>query len=193
MTALSAVRSVRVGSMNPPKLEGVRQALAAYCEAEALGVDVESGVPEQPIGHAQIHEGARNRAEAARASGACDLAVGYEDGLVELPGLGWFNVGCAVVASSEKTSVGLSSGFAYPPACVERAKRGEPIGDVFDELWRAHRDPVQRDPSALSVGNVGKLTDGVLPRAEYTRHAVLCALASWLHPDLYAAAPGASP
>lgn len=193
MTALSAVRSVRVGSMNPPKLAGVRQAFAAYCEgAETLGVDVPSGVPEQPLGWKQIHDGARNRAEAARASGSCDLAVGYEDGLVELDGLGWFNVGCAVVASAQRSSVGLSSGFAYPPACVERAERGEPIGDVFDEVWRAHRPTTERDPSALSVGNVGKLTDGVLPRAEYTRHAVLCALASWLHPDLYAA-PGVSP
>jgi non-canonical (house-cleaning) NTP pyrophosphatase len=35
------------------------------------------------------------------------------------------------------------------------------------------------------LGNVGKLTLGVLPRSEYTRHAVLCALVALLHGDLY--------
>jgi len=37
------------------------------------------------------------------------------------------------------------------------------------------------------MGNVGKLTAGVLPRSEYARHAVLCALVAFLNPDLYPA------
>ncbi len=194
MSALVGLRRVRVGSTNPPKLEGVRQALAAYLEElETIPVDVESGVPDQPIGYPQIQEGARNRARAAQESGPCDLAVGYEDGLVEIPGAGWWNVGCAAVVDGERSGLGFSSGFAYPPACVAPAvEQREPIGGVFDRFWRAHRTEPDRDPSALSVGNVGKLTAGALPRAEYTRHAVLCALVSWLHPDLYAAR-GASP
>ena len=40
-------------------------------------------------------------------------------------------------------------------------------------------------PSARTSGNIGKLTLGVLPRSDYARHAVLCALVSFLHPDLY--------
>ena len=43
---------------------------------------------------------------------------------------------------------------------------------------------------ALSIGNVGKLTGGALTRAEYTRHAVLCALTPFVHPGLYAAEGG---
>jgi non-canonical (house-cleaning) NTP pyrophosphatase len=39
------------------------------------------------------------------------------------------------------------------------------------------------------MGNVGRLTLGVLPRAEYARHAVLCALVAFLHPDLYGPDP----
>ncbi|MGI9430575.1 MAG: inosine/xanthosine triphosphatase, partial [Myxococcota bacterium] len=156
MTVLSGVRCIRVGSMNPPKLEGVRLAFASYCQAEAIPVEVESGVSEQPLGYAEIQRGARNRAGAARESGRCDLAVGYEDGLVQIEGAGWMNVGCAVVASAEHESVGLSSGFAYPPSCVPPALKGQPIGGVFDEFWQRHRapiqrDPTQRDPSALSV------------------------------------------
>ena len=193
MSALAKLRCVRVGSMNPPKLEGVRMALSAYAkEVETIPVDVESGVPDQPIGYPQIQDGARNRARAARDSGECDLAVGYEDGLVEIPGAGWWNVGCAAVVDAERSGLGFSSGFAYPPPCVVPAvEERQPIGGVFDRFWRSRRSDPERDPSALSVGNIGKLTGGALPRAEYTRHAVLCALVSWLHPDLYA--PGASP
>ena len=189
---LADVRLVRVGSLNPPKLEGVRKAFAAFVPAVAVeGVAAESGVSDQPVGFGEIVTGARQRADAAHGAGRCDLAVGYEDGLVELPGLAgaWFNVGCAAVSDGRRVGLGLSSGFAYPPECTRRAVEGRaPIGDLFDRLWRERRGPAPH-PSARSVGNVGKLTGGALTRAEYTRHAVLCALTAFLHPDLYGA-PG---
>ena len=192
---LSGLKRVLVGSTNPPKLEGVRSAVSAFApDAEVEGVVVPSGVPEQPVGFEEIVGGARQRATAARESGRCDLAVGYEDGLVEVPGAPgrWFNVGCAAVDDGETVSLGLSSGFAYPGACAVRAaEQREPIGDLFDGLWRTHHPGDRPRPaSALSVGNVGKLTDGALPRSDYTRQAVLCALVELLHPDLYGA-PGA--
>ncbi len=195
MRTRPAWRCVRVGSTNLPKLTGVRAALTAYVpEVEALPVEVESGVPPQPLGHAEIQRGAHNRALAARRSGPCDLAVGYEDGLVEVEGVGWMNVGCATLLDDERQSVGFSSAFAYPSACIAEAVEGRrPIGEVFDAFWQTHRRTATSEPSALSVGNIGKLSEGVLTRAEYTRHAVLCALVSWLHPDLYAARKGVSP
>ncbi len=192
---LAGCRRVRVGSTNPPKLEGVRAALAAFVsQVEVEGVSVASGVPDQPLGFAEILAGARRRAEQAARSGACDLAVGYEDGLIALPeDAGWFNVGCAAVSDGRRVSLGLSSGFAYPPDALRPAvEERVPIGDAFDRLWAARAGAPAPRPdgaSALSVGNVGKLTDGALPRAEYTRHAVLCALAAFLHPELYGA-PG---
>lgn len=195
--ALAALRRVRVGSTNPPKLEGVRAALAALApDAQVEGASVESGVPAQPVGFAEIVAGARERARAAFALGGCELAVGYEDGLVELPGTAerWFNVGCAALADGRREALGFSSGFAYPPACAERAVRArEPIGDLFDALWAsAHGASPGAPPSGRSLGNVGKLTDAALPRADYTRQAVLCALVSFLHPELYGA-PGGAP
>jgi inosine/xanthosine triphosphatase len=193
-SALAALRRVRVGSLNPPKLEGVRAALAAFAPDVAIeAVAVESGVPDQPLGFAEILAGARQRAQAARQGAPCDLSVGYEDGLVELPGHPgrWFNVGCAALSDGRRLSLGLSSGFAYPPACAREAATGRrPIGDLFDRLWSDHRGSGDGVPSGLSLGNVGKLTLAVLTRAEYTRHAVLCALPPFLHPDLYGA-PGA--
>jgi inosine/xanthosine triphosphatase len=191
--ALSELRLVRVGSTNPPKLAGVRAALTTFCgDVTIEAVDVESGVPEQPLGFEEIVEGARNRAEGARRVGACDLGVGYEDGLVAIPGLAdvWFNIGCAALSDGVQTSFGLSSGFSYPSACSERAvAERKPIGALFDRLWSRH-GRASETSAPLSIGNVGKLTGGALPRSEYTRHAVLCALTRFIHPDLYAGAGG---
>lgn len=191
-SGLEHVRTVRVGSLNGPKLEAVRQAVGAYRpDVQIIGHAVASGVAEQPVGWGEIVAGARQRAQAAFAAGPCELGIGIEDGLVEIIELEHriLNVGAAVVCDSRREAIGLSSGFAYPPGCADRALASrEPIGALFDELWQTRsRDDAGADagPSALSVGNVGKLTAGVLTRAEYGRHAVLCALIQYLHPDLY--------
>lgn len=198
LSALAGVRSVWVGSSNLPKIDAVRAAIAPYArEVRVEGVAVPSDVPEQPVGLEEIVRGARNRAEqatrAARRKGsACDLAVGIEDGLLDLcdlgvPGLGPVNIGCAAVTDGSRMSVGFSSAFPYPPQCTERAIRDrQPIGELFDSLWAQAKGEGAVVSSGRTLGNVGKLTLGVLPRSDYARHAVLCALVSFLHPDLYA-------
>jgi inosine/xanthosine triphosphatase len=184
---------VRVGTTNSPKLEAVRAALEPYLpEVEVAGHAVESGVSDQPVGFAEIVTGARNRARAAFEGGDCELAVGIEDGLALLPGVDEpaLNIGAAVLTDGRRDSLGLSSGFGYPPECLEPALAGrEPIGDLFDALWRSRRADRAGEPSGLSVGNIGKLSLGVLPRSEYGRHAVLCALIRFMHPDLYFGPP----
>lgn len=189
---LAGLRRVRVGSTNEPKLEAVRRALSPFApEARVEGVAVASGVPEQPVGWREIVDGACNRARGA-ASERCDLGVGIEDGLVAVPDeagrMRHLNVGCAAVLREDRLSLGFTSGFAYPPACTAPAVRERrPIGPVFDDFWREHRGESDAVPSGRSVGNVGKLTLGVLPRRDYACQAVLCALVELLNPDLYAA------
>ena len=208
--ALARVRRVRVGTMNGPKIAATTSALEAYApQASVEGAAVESGVSEQPVGFEEIAMGARNRAARAFALGDCDLAVGYEDGLVELvelielaalspPQSELLNIGCAAVTDGTHTSLGLSSAFAYPPECARRAVRERvPIGELFDTLWGARAsstdttDPANstggEEPSALREGNIGKLSLGVLTRTEYARQAIVCALVRFLHPDLYEA------
>jgi inosine/xanthosine triphosphatase len=206
--------TVRVGTENPAKLGAVRSALAGFADRpETLsiqGVEVASGVPDQPVGWAEIMAGARNRARAALAAGPCSLAVGLEDGLIELPLPGEpierpgtrrggldrppvFNIGCAWVTDGEREGTGFSSGFAYPTACLGRAFRDrEPIGTLFDALWRAERGDAgglaaapSSGPSGRQGGNIGQLTQGRLDRSAYGAQAILCALVPFLHVDLY--------
>jgi len=196
--AFAHVKRVRVGSRNRPKLEAVCSALGAYTDAfEAIGVDVDSGVSDQPVGFEEIVAGARTRARAAFASGPCDLAVGIEDGLVVIDALGpdAVNVGAAAVTDGRRTSVGLSSGFAYPSECgLQAVAERQPVGGLFHALMDRLEPPdpgsPPRAPSAGVEGNIGRLTAGVLPRSEYGRHAVLCALVRFLHPGLYQWLPG---
>jgi inosine/xanthosine triphosphatase len=191
---LALLGRVRVGSTNEPKIAAVRSAFEAYAPQVAVeGAEVRSGVSDQPVGFDEIVLGARNRAAAAHRESACDFGVGIEDGLVAVPlgdGSGAFhhvNIGCAAITDGRRFSLGFTSGFAYPPEVSGPAVRDrEPIGALFDRLWRERRDQADGAPSPRTTGNVGKLTGGVLPRSEYARHAVLCALVAFLHPDLYA-------
>lgn len=178
---------VRVGSANAAKLEAVRRGLAPFfAKVEVLPCDVPSGVDAQPLGFAEIVAGARNRARASQAGGACDLAAGIEDGLIpvaEAPS-GWINVGCCALRDGERESLGFTAGFEYPPACVVRATAAPrtPIGDAFDALYRAPAGLV--DPGT-GAGNIGRLSGGALTRADYGAHAVICAFVRLLHPELY--------
>jgi inosine/xanthosine triphosphatase len=200
-----AGEAIRVGTQNPAKLGAVQDALRPFArdgaELMLVPVDVESGVAEQPIGWEEIICGARNRARAALESGDCVLAVGIEDGLVRLsegrdaksqhsgPET-FYNVGCAWLTDGRREGHGFSSGFAYPPGCLESAIRDQaPIGDLFDEHWRAHRagfsGPAKSAASGRQGGNIGMLTQGRLDRSAYGAQAVICALVPFLHTDLY--------
>ena len=195
--ALSRLRTVRVGTENPPKLSAVRAALAAYVDTvDVQGVAVASGVPDQPVGFVEIVRGARTRARAALASGSCDLAAGIEDGLVSLPGLDTLplNIGCAWLTDGSRDPSGSPLRSRNPDACAIGVFRDrEPVGELFDRLWQERSGLTTSIPSGGNVGNIGKLSLGVLPRAEYARHAVLCALIRFLHPDLYADEPAVLP
>lgn len=201
--------AVRVGSQNPAKLAAVRDALRLFvsdgAEPTLVPVDVASGVAEQPIGWDEIVRGARNRAQAAFESGDCVLAVGIEDGLVQLTdgpsnraeadALGQdvdavYNVGCAWWTDGEREGHGFSSGFAYPPGCLGPALRDQaPIGDLFDRLWQRHRgkhsEPAKVAASGRLGGNIGILTQGRLDRSAYGAQAVICGLIRFMHTDLY--------
>ncbi len=196
---MAAVRWVRVGSVHEPKLAAVRSAIVVYApDAKVEGVTVASGVPEQPVGFEEIIRGARNRASRAVSGFPCDLGVGIEDGLVPLPTGGskgevaHLNIGCVAITDGERTSIGFSSAVGYPPGCSIPAVRDrEPIGAALDRLWGARRGESAAKSSALSSGNIGRLSNGVLPRAEYARHGVLCAIVAFLQPDLYGLEKGA--
>ncbi len=178
---------VRVGTRSAAKLEAVRRGLSPFCDELCVeSADVESGVSKQPLGFEEILAGARARARQSFAVGNVDLGVGIEDGLIPVSGsaTGYMNVGFCVLFDGEAESLGLSAGFEYPPECVRAATGPErvPVGDAFDALFQA---PAGAEDPGRGAGNIGRLTGGVLTRADYGAQAVICAYARRLHPALY--------
>ena len=95
---LGHLRQVCVGSLNPPKLAGVRAALVPFAPAAQIqGVAAPSGVPEQPVGFEEIVSGARNRATAARGTVAPTARMTPSSWVTEPPA-------ACTAADAERTS-----------------------------------------------------------------------------------------
>ncbi|MEM3793525.1 MAG: inosine/xanthosine triphosphatase [Candidatus Bathyarchaeia archaeon] len=175
---------VAVGSTNPVKIRATEKAFSRAfpgLEVIAFGIEVESGVPPQPLGEETIR-GAMNRAAKALEKSVADFGVGIEAGLFPFPNtltgyleLQW----CAVRDRAGRASLGCGPGFEQPPAIIEEVIRGgrdveEAIHIVFGIKGIGRRE-----------GAIGLLSKGLMDREELTESAVLMALIPILNEGLY--------
>lgn len=176
---------VSVGSANPVKVNGVRRAferILPNMELAVEGVNVDSGVPEQPRGP-QTLEGANRRARAAMEASSTDYAVGVEAGLQQDDAGDWFDVqACVIIDSSGLETKGFGPGFQYPGWVTTRALQGEMISDIVGPI-------ADDDRIGGTTGAIGFLTDGAYMRTEFTEQAVLMAMVPRVRRDLYRRAP----
>jgi len=166
-----------VGSTNPAKTDAVKHICEqAFPGCTVVGVDVPSGVREQPLGEDETSTGARNRARAALGTVAeARMGLGLEGG-VSLDGS---LINCVSVVSREgRENLTWGVRFPLPPKIAARALRGEELGSVMDEVSGL-------TGSKRKLGAVGILTHGLFTRAEMWRGPVACAFMPFLHPELY--------
>jgi inosine/xanthosine triphosphatase len=157
---------VAVGSGNPVK----RDAVATVVDGDVSAVPVDSGVPEQPRGHAETVRGAETRARRALAAGPYDLGVGLEGGVAEFDGTaGLFLVMWAAATDGERTGLGGGPSLRLPTTVAARVRDGEELGPVMDD--REGRRGVAREEGAAGV-----LTDGRLDRTSALAAAAAGAL-----------------
>lgn len=173
---------VAVGSHNAVKVNAVERSFAKMlpCKVKLLGVPVQSGVAEQPVGDATLL-GARNRAKAARkAMPDCDYTVGIEAGLIRLPGddADLEAQACVILDRNGWETHGWGPAFAYPEWVTKRALAGEMVSDILG--------PVAKDPRIGSTtGAIGYLSEGRLDRTGLTELAVFMAFLPRLRRSLY--------
>jgi len=181
-----SVRFVRVavGSTNPVKLAAVRAVLARIQPGlSAEGVEVASGVPDQPMGDEETQRGARNRATAALALTGADLAVGLEGGVVALADGRMRSCAWAVVVDRDGLEgMGGSLSMPLPDRVADRIRAGEELGHAMDALANVVGTKHGR-------GAVGILTAGLIDRQGAYEPMVAYALAPWLAPAFFAPAP----
>lgn len=170
------VIDIVVGSTNHVKIEAVRTVMERiYGKVKVTGVEVSSGVPEQPW-EGQTREGAVNRAKAAL--GDHDLSVGIEAGVFECPdGLYDFQY-CAVLDRDGHLTVGSGPGFMYPPKVAELVRAGDTVGNAMDAVFG------EKD-IGKGQGAIGFLSKGLLDRKALTEQSVTAAMVPRLN-DSYA-------
>ena len=204
----TTVLRVAVGSKNPVKVNSAKAAFETCFPKhtiDCVGIDVPSGVPDQPWGDVETRQGACARAVAVGAAHKesygvdCDFAVGLEGGIVDdslaaahptVKGLPSTVVSCfawmAILSCSSaapRWGLARTASFPLPPPMVELIVRDKmELGDADDKIF-ADTNSKQKG------GTIGKLTNGVIDRTAYYEHAITCALCPFLHdeerPDLF--------
>lgn len=155
---------VIVASRNPVKIGAAKDAFAAvFPEAtiDVSGIEVDSGVGDQPDSDAKTREGARARAlRATDAAPDADFWVGLEGGVEVLDGQLMAFAWMAVKGRSGDVSEARSATLPLPPAVKELVGAGMELGEANDRVFSTVN-------SKQGGGAYGLLTDG-----RYTRESI---------------------
>jgi inosine/xanthosine triphosphatase len=164
---------IRVGSLNPVKLEAIRTVMAArFPQAAFQPVAVDSEVSVQPLGLDETLRGARNRARKAYVE--CDLSVALESGLIPVPqtATGYMNLTACAIFDGREMFLGLGPAFELPTDVTRLV--------VEDGL---ELDPAVRlagltdnERIGYAQGIIGILSAGRVTRLDYSKPAVSMAL-----------------
>jgi inosine/xanthosine triphosphatase len=161
---------IGVGTANPVKIAATEDAVADLVGATVESIAVESGVSEQPYGHAETIEGAETRAERTYEAGDFDLGVGIEGGVAEFEAVdGLFLVMWAAVTDGTTMGRGSGPSLRLPSNVEARIRDGEELGPVMDDLLDT--EGVARDHGAAGV-----LTANIIDRQSALESAVAGAL-----------------
>ena len=173
---------ILMGTKNPGKIEGAKQAFEKYFEnVEIEGVPVGSDVGNQPIDK-EIFQGAKNRVknlkEYAKAHQIeVDFYIASEAGITNLLG-DWIDINAAVIEDSDGyQSIGISPGFPIPEKYVEEIKASE-LGNLMDRLF--HEKGLNK-----KGGGINFLTKKEVTRVDLTRNAFIMALVKHINGELW--------
>lgn len=171
-----------VASSNPVKINAAKQGFKKMYpkrKFSAVGVNVKSGVSDQPTSDEEIFKGALNRAKNARKEvPKADYWVGIEGGVEHInhgtETFAWI----VIISKKGKQGKGRTGSFFLPKKVVELIKEGKELGEADDIVFG-------RKNSKQANGAVGILTGDVLTRTTFYVPAVILALIPFKNPRLY--------
>lgn len=173
---------VLIGTKNPGKIEGARQAFERYfTDIEIEGISVESEVGNQPINE-EIFKGAKNRVKnlkkyAKENNISADFYIASEAGITNLLG-DWIDINAVVIEDSKGfQSVGTSQGFPIPEKYIEEIKETE-LGKVMDKIFKGN-------DLGKGKGGISFLTKDKITRIDLTRNAFIMALISHINGETW--------
>ena len=173
---------VNVGSKNPAKIKGVKEAFSLYFQDLIIkGIDVDSEVNPQPKKLEEITQGAINRA--IKCFNDCNYSVGIESGIFpdEKALTGYTCVSrCVIYNGKEIVGIGLSPGFEHLPEIIERVlNEKSEIGQVSDDI-------INEKNLNQKLGGVGILSKGKYIRKDLIKAGTIMALLPIINQEHYA-------
>lgn len=167
---------VVAATTNPAKIEAITLAFADVFGADQCrieGVDVDSGVPRQPLGSLETRTGARNRVMMARqVRPEADFWVGVEAGIEEHMTFAWM-----VIENPHQRGESRSASLILPESILQGIREGRELGDEMARLTGIQNIKHQG-------GAIGVFTNGKLSRASVYHQALLLALVPF-HNSIY--------
>lgn len=176
-----SVLKIVVASQNPVKIGATKQAFQLvfpHSELHLEGINISSGVSDQPQNDMETWQGAINRCQGAKEKIAADFWVGIEGGIDKvhnnIEAFAW------MVIEDKKGRKGeaRSASFSLPPAVVSLLQKGIELGVANDQVF-------QRIQSKKKGGAVGILTDNIIDRTELYKHALVLALIPFIQEELF--------
>lgn len=175
------MKKIIVASNNPVKQKAVQAGFSRMFPDETfhvVGVEVASGVSDQPVGDAETLQGAINRVIAAQQQHPqADYWAGLEGGVADINGemaaFAWVVVRNHLLEGKARTGA-----FFLPPAVKTLVDDGIELGKADDRVFGT-------SDSKTKGGAIGLLTGDVLDRAQLYEQGVIMALIPLNHPNLY--------
>ena len=171
-----------MGTRNPGKIEGAKQAFEKYFDnIEIEGISVSSEVSDQPVNE-EIFKGAKNRVKNLRKYAKennidADFYIASEAGITNLLG-DWIDINSAVIESREGLqSVGTSQGFPIPEKYVDEIIETE-LGKVMDKIFSGEK-------LGNGKGGISFLTKDVITRINLTKDAFIMALIPHINGEIW--------
>ncbi len=178
------IMKINVGSKNPTKIQAVQEAFSEFPNfslVEVFSLQVDSGVHKQPKNMKETVSGAINRARNAFKD--CDLSLGLESGLMQVPNTksGYMDITMCAIYDGKNFHLGGSSAFEYPKSMINLIfSKDSEIDEAAQEIGFSHDSNIgERE------GMIGILTKGKLSRKDYSKQSVVTALIHLLNPEYY--------
>ncbi|OGH10492.1 MAG: hypothetical protein A2857_00800 [Candidatus Levybacteria bacterium RIFCSPHIGHO2_01_FULL_36_15] len=171
---------VAVGSKNKTKINPVKKIFSRHFkDIKVVGVNVLSGVRDQPMEDGETFKGALNRAsQALKKIKDAEYGVGIEGGFHKYS-YGWFERSIVVVVDRNgDIGIGSSGGVVMPEKIIKRIKKGENLSQAIDATFGTKN-------IGKGIGMFGVFTKGAVTRTKAVEHGVAFALSRFLHKNLY--------
>lgn len=170
MRKVTGTVKIVVGSLNPTKIESVKQ---VFSEEEVVGMEVESKVAAQPFSDEETLEGAINRARECASMKKGSLGIGLEGGVMEIEDDLYLCNWGALVDQKENVFTASGARIMLPDEIKAELEKGKELGEVMDDYANKH-DVSKKE------GAIGVFTHNLIQREEMFGHVVRLLKGQWL-------------